>query len=148
MPPAPLPQESVVVTAPAVVEAAVTDAPSSPPVSSTVLTELPATAALGAPSATAALGPDRASGYSSSLSFLMSQLETTSSDDLEELYASLHEEGGSSTSAPLDEDSRAVVEKLREFLFFGVHQMTTTEAFMEFRSCLDTAMAMGLLDKL
>ncbi|CAL2255295.1 unnamed protein product [Prunus armeniaca] len=76
----------------------------------------------------------------------MSQLKTTSSDDLEELYASLHEEGGSSTSAPLDEDSRAVVEKLREFLFFGVHQMTTTEAFMEFKSCLDTVMAMGLLD--
>ncbi|CAL2271445.1 unnamed protein product [Prunus armeniaca] len=124
MPPAPSPQESVVVTALAVVEAAVTDAPSPPPVSSAVLTELSATSALGAPSAT----------------------QTTSSDDLEELYASLHEEGGSSTSAPLDEDSRAVVEKLLEFLFFGVHQMTTAEVFTEFRSCLDTTMAMGLLD--
>ncbi|CAL2276282.1 unnamed protein product [Prunus armeniaca] len=71
---------------------------------------------------------------------------TTSSDDLEELYASLHEEGGSSASAPLDEDSRAVIQRLREYLFLGVHQMTTTEAFMEFRSCLDTAMALGLLD--
>ncbi|CAL8112909.1 unnamed protein product [Prunus armeniaca] len=109
----------------AVVEAAVTDAPSLPPVSSAVLTELPAIAVLGASSAAQ---------------------ETTSSNDLEELYTSLHDEGGSSTSAPLDEDSRAVAGKLREFLFFGVHQMTTTEAFMEFRSCLDTAMAMGLLD--
>ncbi|CAL8163022.1 unnamed protein product [Prunus armeniaca] len=53
---------------------------------------------------------------------------------------------GSSASAPLDEDSRAIIERLREFLFFGVHQMTTVEAFMEFRSCLDTAMALGLLD--
>ncbi|CAL9012337.1 unnamed protein product, partial [Prunus brigantina] len=52
----------------------------------------------------------------------------------------------SSASAPLDEDSRVVAEKLREFLFFGVHQMTTAEAFMEFMSCLDTAMAMSLLD--
>ncbi|CAL9011808.1 unnamed protein product [Prunus brigantina] len=42
--------------------------------------------------------------------------------------------------------SKAVAEKLREFLFFGVHQMTSAEAFLEFRSCLDTAMAMGLLD--
>ncbi|CAL8168169.1 unnamed protein product [Prunus armeniaca] len=125
MTPAPSPQESVVVTALAVVEAAVTDAPSPPPVSSAVLTELSATAALDAPSAAQ---------------------KTTSSDDLKELYSSLHEEGGSSSSAPLDEDSRAVVEKLREFLFFGVHQMTTAEAFMEFRSCLDMAMAMGLLD--
>ncbi|XP_008229027.1 PREDICTED: uncharacterized protein KIAA0754-like [Prunus mume] len=125
MPPALLPQESVVVTALVVVEAAVTDVPSSPPVFSAVLTELPATATLGAPSAAQ---------------------ETTSSDDLEELYASLHEEGGSLASASLDEDSRAVVENLQEFLFFGVHQMTTAEAFMEFRSCLDTAMAMGLLD--
>ncbi|PQM40057.1 uncharacterized protein Pyn_07209 [Prunus yedoensis var. nudiflora] len=63
-----------------------------------------------------------------------------------ELYASLHEEGGSSTSAPLDEDSKTVVERLREFLFLGVHQMTATEAFMEFRSCLDRAMALGLLN--
>ncbi|CAL2240270.1 unnamed protein product [Prunus armeniaca] len=73
-------------------------------------------------------------------------LGTTSSDDLEELYASLHEEGSSSTSAPLDEDSRAVIQRLREYLFLGVHQMTTVEAFMAFRSCLDTAMALGLLD--
>ncbi|PQM38663.1 uncharacterized protein Pyn_37552 [Prunus yedoensis var. nudiflora] len=72
--------------------------------------------------------------------------EPASSDDLAELYASLHEEGCSSVLAPLDEDSRAVVERLREFLFLGVHQMTTVEAFMEFRSCLDIVMALGLLD--
>ncbi|CAL2239608.1 unnamed protein product [Prunus armeniaca] len=84
----------------AVVEAAVTDASSLPPVSSAVLIELPAIVALGAPSAAQ---------------------ETTSSNDLEELYASLHDEGGSSTSAALDEDSKAVAGKLREFLFFGVH---------------------------
>ncbi|CAL8992006.1 unnamed protein product [Prunus brigantina] len=40
MPPVPSPQESVVVTALAVVEAAATDAPCPPPVSSAVLTEL------------------------------------------------------------------------------------------------------------
>ncbi|CAL2239696.1 unnamed protein product [Prunus armeniaca] len=74
--------------------------------------------------------------------------KTTSSDDLEELYASLHEEGGSSASAPLDEDSKAVIERLREFLFFGVHQMTTAEAFMEFGSCLDTVMALGCWTRL
>ncbi|CAL9007282.1 unnamed protein product, partial [Prunus brigantina] len=112
MPPAPLSQDSMVVTELAVVEAIATDAPRPPPVSSTVLTELVVAEVLGAPSAAE---------------------ETTSSDDLEELYAKLHEEGGSSASAPLDEDSKVVVERLREFLFFGVHQMTT-------------AMAMGLLD--
>ncbi|CAL8113188.1 unnamed protein product [Prunus armeniaca] len=95
------------------------------PVSSTILTELVIAEVLGA---------------------LSAAKETTSSDDLEELYASLHEEGGSSASAPLDKDSKAVVERLQEFLFFGVHQMTTAEAFMEFKSCLDTAMALGLLD--
>ncbi|CAL9000798.1 unnamed protein product, partial [Prunus brigantina] len=108
-----------------VVEAAVTDALSPPPVSSAVLTELVVADALGTPSAAE---------------------ETTSPDDLEELYASLHEEGGSSASAPLDEDSKAVIERLREFLLYDAYQMTTAEAFMEFRSCLDTAMAMGLLD--
>ncbi|PQM39669.1 uncharacterized protein Pyn_01834 [Prunus yedoensis var. nudiflora] len=72
--------------------------------------------------------------------------ETTSSDDLEELYASLHEEGGSSASAPLDEDSKTVVERLQEFLLLGVHKMTAAEALMEFRSYLDTAMALGLLN--
>ncbi|CAL9011972.1 unnamed protein product [Prunus brigantina] len=125
MPPAPSPQESVVVTALAVAEAAVTAAPSPPPVSSAVLTELVVADALGALSAAE---------------------ETTSLDDLEELYASLHEEGGSSASAPLDEDSKAVIERLREFLLCDAYQMITAEAFMEFRSCLDTAMAMGLLD--
>ncbi|PQP94787.1 uncharacterized protein Pyn_25134 [Prunus yedoensis var. nudiflora] len=42
----------------------------------------------------------------------LSLAETTSSDDLEELYASLHEEGGSSASAPLDEDSKTVIKRL------------------------------------
>ncbi|CAL8993886.1 unnamed protein product [Prunus brigantina] len=56
------------------------------------------------------------------------------------------EEGCSSVSDPLNKDSRAAIERLREFLFLGVHEMTTAEAFMEFRSCLDTAMALGLLD--
>ncbi|PQP98280.1 uncharacterized protein Pyn_26111 [Prunus yedoensis var. nudiflora] len=51
----------------------------------------------------------------------LSLVETTSSDDLEELYASLHEEGGSSASTSLDEDSKTVVERLREFLLLGVH---------------------------
>ncbi|CAL9025564.1 unnamed protein product [Prunus brigantina] len=68
--------------------------------------------------------------------------EPATSDDLAELYASLHEEGCSSISAPLDEDSRAAAERLREFLFLGVHEMTTAEAFMEFRSCLDMVMAL------
>ncbi|CAL2256857.1 unnamed protein product [Prunus armeniaca] len=125
MPPAPWSQDSTVVTELAGVEAIATDAPSPPPVSSTVLTKLVAAEVLGTPSA--------AEG-------------TTSSDDLGKLYASLYEEVGSSASTPLDEDSRAVIERLREFLFLGVHQMTTSEAFMEFRSCLDTAMALGLLD--
>ncbi|PQQ00289.1 uncharacterized protein Pyn_32351 [Prunus yedoensis var. nudiflora] len=125
IPSAPLSHESTVVTELVVVEATTTDVPSPPPVSLMVLTEVVAAEVLAAPSAAE---------------------ETTSSDDLEELYASLHKEGGSSTSAPLDEDSKAVVERLREFLFFGVHQMTTAEAFMEFRSCLDTAMALGLLN--
>ncbi|CAL2257347.1 unnamed protein product [Prunus armeniaca] len=100
MPAAPRSQDSTVVTELAVVEAIATDAPSPPPVSSTVLTELVVAEAPGAPSA--------AEG-------------TTSSDDLEELYASLHE-------------------RLREYIFLRVHQMTTAEAFMEFRSCLDMAM--------
>ncbi|CAL2238693.1 unnamed protein product [Prunus armeniaca] len=117
-------QDSTVVTELAMVDAIATDAPSLPTVSSTVLTELVVAEAPGAPSA--------AEG-------------TASSDDLEELYASLHEEGGSSASTPLD-DSRAVIERLREYLFLRVHQMTTAEAFMEFKSCLDTAMALGLLD--
>ncbi|PQP98391.1 uncharacterized protein Pyn_30514 [Prunus yedoensis var. nudiflora] len=120
-----LSQELTVVIELAVVEATATNAPSPPPVSSTVLTEVVVAEVPTTPSAA---------------------VETTSSDDLEELYASLHEEGGSSTSAPLNEDSKAVVERLREFLFFWVHQMTTAEAFMEFRSCLDTAMALGLLN--
>ncbi|PQP92962.1 uncharacterized protein Pyn_33738 [Prunus yedoensis var. nudiflora] len=72
--------------------------------------------------------------------------EATSSDDLEELYAGLHEEGGSSALDPLDEDSKTIVERLREFLFLDVRQMTTTGAIAEFRSCLDMAMAIGLLD--
>ncbi|CAL9018812.1 unnamed protein product [Prunus brigantina] len=55
-------------------------------------------------------------------------------------------EGCSSVSAPLDEDSRAAAERLREFLFLGVHEMTTAEAFMEFRSCLVTAMALARRD--
>ncbi|CAL8152871.1 unnamed protein product [Prunus armeniaca] len=126
MPPSPLSQDSTVVTELSVVVAIATDVPSLPPVSSTVLTELVVAVILGVPSA--------------------AEVKTTSSDDLEELYVSLHEEGGISASAPFDKDSRAVVERLREFLFFGVHQMTTAEAFMEFRSCLDTAMALGLLD--
>ncbi|CAL2229954.1 unnamed protein product [Prunus armeniaca] len=117
--------DSTVVTELAVVEAAATGAPSLQPVSSAALTELVVVDVPGAPSAAE---------------------DTPSFDDLEELYASLHEEGGSSAPAPLDEDSKAVAEKLREFLFFGVHQMTSAEAFLEFRSCLDTAMAMGLLD--
>ncbi|CAL2259844.1 unnamed protein product [Prunus armeniaca] len=103
----------------------VTELKLGPPVSSMVLTELVVAEAPSAPSA--------AEG-------------TSSSDDLEELYASLHEEGGSSASAPLDEDSSAVIEKLREYIFLGVHQMITAEAFMEFRSYMDTAMALGLLD--
>ncbi|CAL9030050.1 unnamed protein product [Prunus brigantina] len=115
MPPAPLPQESVVVTALAVVEAAVSDAPSLPPVSTELV-----------------------------VSIQISLFPMP--DDLEELHASLYEEGGSSASAPLDEDSKAVIERLREFLLCDAYQMTTAEAFMEFRSCLDTAMAMGLLD--
>ncbi|PQP91797.1 uncharacterized protein Pyn_21383 [Prunus yedoensis var. nudiflora] len=73
--------------------------------------------------------------------------ETASSDDLAELYASHDEEGGSSASvASLDEDSKAAIEWLRNFLHMGVHQMTNAETFMEFWSCLDAAMALGLLD--
>ncbi|CAL2255597.1 unnamed protein product [Prunus armeniaca] len=125
MPAVPRSQGSSAVTELAVVEAIATDALSPPPVSSTILTEL---VVAEAPSALSAVEG------------------TTSFDDLEELYGSLHEEGGSSASAPLDEDSRAVIQKLREYLFLGVHQMTMLEAFMEFRSCLDTAMALGLLD--
>ncbi|CAL8175382.1 unnamed protein product [Prunus armeniaca] len=117
--------DSTVVTELAVVEAIATDAPSPQPVSSTILTKLVVAEAPSEPSV--------AEG-------------TTSSDDLEELYASVHEEGGSSALAPLDEDSKAVIGRLREYLFLGVHQMTTAKAFMEFRSCLDMAMALGLLD--
>ncbi|BFG35179.1 hypothetical protein CerSpe_214530 [Prunus speciosa] len=76
MPPAPLSQESTVVTKVVVTEARVASVPSPPPVASAVVTEL------------------------------MVGEEPTSSDDLAELYASLHEEGGSSAPAgPLDEDS-------------------------------------------
>ncbi|PQM41375.1 uncharacterized protein Pyn_25136 [Prunus yedoensis var. nudiflora] len=73
--------------------------------------------------------------------------EPASLDDLAELYASLHEEGGSSTSAgPLDEDSKTSIERLWDFLHIGVHQMTNDETFTDFKSCMDTAMALGLLD--
>ncbi|CAL8993875.1 unnamed protein product [Prunus brigantina] len=116
--------DSMVVTELAAVEAAATETPSPPPVSSAVLTEVVVADVLGAPSAA----------------------EETTSADLDELFANLHEEGGRSASVPLDEDSKAVAENLREFLFFGVHQMTSAEAFLEIRSCLDMAMAMGLLD--
>ncbi|PQQ18292.1 uncharacterized protein Pyn_39112 [Prunus yedoensis var. nudiflora] len=69
------------------------------------------------------------------------------SEDLAELYGSLHEKGGSSTSAALlNEDSMTAIERLRDFLHMGVHQMTNAEIFSEFRSCLDTAMALGLLN--
>ncbi|PQQ12010.1 uncharacterized protein Pyn_23134 [Prunus yedoensis var. nudiflora] len=73
--------------------------------------------------------------------------EPTSSNDLAELYANLHEEGGSSASVtPLDDDSKATIERLREFLFMGVNHMANGVTFEEFRSCLDTAMALCLLD--
>ncbi|PQQ08552.1 uncharacterized protein Pyn_10757 [Prunus yedoensis var. nudiflora] len=53
--------------------------------------------------------------------------EPASFEDLVELYASLHEEGGRlALTAPLDDDSKATIG--------------------EFRLCLDTAMALGLLD--
>ncbi|CAL9011938.1 unnamed protein product [Prunus brigantina] len=107
MPPAPLSQESVVVTALTAVEGADGGAPSLLPVSSG---------------------------------------EAACPDDLESLFASLHGEGGSSSSAPLDEESKAIIERLREFLLCDAHQMTTAEAFLEFSTCLDAAMAMGLLD--
>ncbi|KAH0973971.1 hypothetical protein GBA52_015870 [Prunus armeniaca] len=116
MPAAPRSQDSTVVT----------ELTLGPPVSSMVLTELVVAEAPSAPSA--------------------AEVRDLLLDDLEELYASLHEEGGSSASAPLDEDSSAVIEKLREYIFLGVHQMITAEAFMEFRSYMDTAMALGLLD--
>ncbi|PQQ01246.1 hypothetical protein Pyn_32244 [Prunus yedoensis var. nudiflora] len=46
--------------------------------------------------------------------------EPASSDDLAKLYASLHEEGGSSALvAPLDEDSKAAIERLRDFCIWG-----------------------------
>ncbi|CAL8085294.1 unnamed protein product [Prunus armeniaca] len=85
------PLVTIIVTELAGVEAIATDAPSPPPISSTILIELVVAEVLGPPSA--------AEG-------------TNSSDDLEELYASLHEERGSSASTPLDEDSRAVIERL------------------------------------
>ncbi|XP_021813475.1 predicted GPI-anchored protein 58 [Prunus avium] len=91
MPLAPTSQESTVATELAMVEATATGAPSPPPVSSTVLTELAVAEVLAAPSVAE---------------------EPASSDDLAELYTSLHEEGSSSASAPLDEDSRATVERL------------------------------------
>ncbi|CAL8991915.1 unnamed protein product, partial [Prunus brigantina] len=72
--------------------------------------------------------------------------EAASPDDLESLFASLHEEVGSSALAPLDEDYKVVLERLWEFLLCDAYQMTTAEAFIEFRACLDEAMAMGLLD--
>ncbi|CAL9005407.1 unnamed protein product, partial [Prunus brigantina] len=115
--------DSVVVTALPMVEAADMGAPSPLPVSSGVLTEL---VAVGGPG--------------------ISSAEAASPDDLESLFASLHEEGGSSALAPLDEDYKAVLERLREFLLCDAYQMTTAEAFIEFRACLDEAMAMGLLD--
>ncbi|CAL9005859.1 unnamed protein product [Prunus brigantina] len=121
----PLSQDSVVVTALPVVESANMDAPSPLPVSSGVLTEL---VAVGG------------SGISSAVE------EAVSPDDLEFLFASLHEEGGCSALAPLDEDYKAVLERLREFLLCDAYHMTTAEAFIEFRACLDEAMAMGLLD--
>ncbi|CAL9029152.1 unnamed protein product [Prunus brigantina] len=117
--------ESVVVTTLTTVEGADGGAPSLLPVSSGVLTELVATHVLGASS---------------------SAEEAASPDDLESLFASLHEEGGSSSLAPLDEESKAIIERLREFLLCDAQQMTTAEAFLEFRTCLDAAMAMGLLD--
>ncbi|CAL9011514.1 unnamed protein product [Prunus brigantina] len=107
---------SVVVTASAVAEGQDGGAPSPLPVSSGVLTELVATGVLGASSAA------------------------------EELFANLHEERGSSASAPLDEDTKAVIERHREFLLCDAYQMTSAEAFAEFRSYMDAAMAMGLLD--
>ncbi|PQQ12202.1 uncharacterized protein Pyn_00243 [Prunus yedoensis var. nudiflora] len=115
MPPAPLSQDSMVVTEPVATGAPVVSVPSLLQTTSAVMTEL-------------------------------SLAEPTSSEDLEELYASLHEEGGSSALAPLDEDSKTIVERLREFLLLGVHEMIAAGAIMEFRSCLDTAMALGLLD--
>ncbi|CAL8992756.1 unnamed protein product [Prunus brigantina] len=121
----PLSQDSVVVTALPVAESANMDAPSPLPVSSGVLTEIVVVGGSGTSSAVE---------------------EAASPDDLESLFASLHEEGGSSALAPLDEDYKAVLERLREFLLCDAYQMTTAEAFIEFRACLDEAMAMGLLD--
>ncbi|PQM38212.1 hypothetical protein Pyn_07770 [Prunus yedoensis var. nudiflora] len=47
--------------------------------------------------------------------------EPTSSDDLAKLYTSLQEEGGSSAPIePLDEDSKAAVERLRDFLHMAL----------------------------
>ncbi|PQQ20350.1 uncharacterized protein Pyn_37115 [Prunus yedoensis var. nudiflora] len=52
----------------------------------------------------------------------------------------------SASVTPLDEDSKAAIERLHNFLHMGVHHMTNADTFAEFRSCLDTAMALGLLD--
>ncbi|PQQ06965.1 hypothetical protein Pyn_27932 [Prunus yedoensis var. nudiflora] len=52
-----------------------------------------------------------------------SLLRTTSAAR-NDLCSPLHEEGGSSASAPLDEDSTTVIERLREFLLLGVREMT------------------------
>ncbi|PQM34004.1 uncharacterized protein Pyn_01503 [Prunus yedoensis var. nudiflora] len=119
MPLALLSQESTVVTKLVVIEATVASVPSPPPVCFS--------------------GHDLARGRRS--------LRRACGRRSLRRNASLHEEGGSSApSEPLDEDSRAAVERLRDFLHMGVHQMTNAETFMEFRSCLDTAMALGLLD--
>ncbi|PQM38253.1 uncharacterized protein Pyn_26618 [Prunus yedoensis var. nudiflora] len=65
-----------------------------------------------------------ARGYRGLHSLFHSFQEPVSSDDLTELFASLHEEGSSSTSvALLDEDSRAAIERLRDFLHLGVNHM-------------------------
>ncbi|CAL9003837.1 unnamed protein product [Prunus brigantina] len=125
MPPASSSQESAVATALTVAGAAGTGAPSLSPVSSGILTELAAADVLGASLATG---------------------EAASPDDLESLFASLHEEGGSSASAPLGDETKAVIERLREFLLCDAYQMITAKTFLEFRTCLDAAMSMGLLD--
>ncbi|CAL9011454.1 unnamed protein product, partial [Prunus brigantina] len=95
MPTAPLPQESVVVTALAMVEAVGTDAPSLPPISSAVLTELVAADTLGAMSAAEvsihfSLSPYALTGRIRNFPFLYQ--ETASPEDLEELFASLYKE--------------------------------------------------------
>ncbi|CAL9024781.1 unnamed protein product [Prunus brigantina] len=74
-------------------------------------------------------------------------LEPTSSDDLGGLFASLYEEGGIlALVALLDAKYKAVIKQLRNFLHMGVNGMTNAETFDEFNGCLDTAMALSLLD--